>query len=486
MVHQNSSRRQLTYEMKTSLVEQIKNNPYQTTKDLQRFFYDKYGLEICQTTLSCILKKEGLGIKKAGGKGRNSGSLDNVSSSPPPQQQQLPPYQPINPITSPSMSQFLSSQYPNTDIYTSPIHDNTRPLTSNPATSFVDVSPLPSSNTSSNLLAPISSTTSSTLSQLPHESLAQLNQFPHLALNQLPNYTFHTPSPIESNFPIKSEDSPKNGYKIYNTNILCNDDATQVLPVVSSNIHNIPGMPNLQGLPNMGLNYGLNNYNFNSFSQVPSVAGLSSNINNYVPPPTVSTAPATPPSDTESTFSSNSSNYTSNPRSQLYDINIINPHVKRFRPSSQYQQLEKVVLKLACDLHREHRSKVDEFKQRQNQISSNYRYNALSPPMNYGFDTTDNINSNDPNNNSNFNTNNTNTNMTNNDPGIVTPLPSPEQLTNSEIVKRIKKEITTSPQYESVSRPIYLNQFIHKCLKRYQFTDELIDRLNNVDPLSMN
>lgn len=77
---------------------------------------------------------------------------------------------------------------------------------------------------------------------------------------------------------------------------------------------------------------------------------------------------------------------------------------------------------------------------------------------------------------------------------MMSPVPSPpaipiegppSPLTNSEIVKRIKKEITTAPQYQNIQKPIYLNQFIHKCLRRYQFTDELIDRLSNVNPLSI-
>lgn len=374
-----TSRRQLTYEMKMSLVDQIRTNPHQSTKDLQRFFFERYNWEICQTTLSCILKKEGLGIKKLGGKGRNSTVNSNIYHH----QQQAQQYQP-------------PQQHHQYQHYAAPA---------------------------------------------PQQALPSINTF------------FSMSAPTSPNSRGSPSTSPKGSYKIYNTDILCNpedeEESTQRYAATVSeayaphhhhhqasaqrNSNSPPTPPNQPfGLVMSSPPQQQRQQVYLSPLQLPPDYQPQYPHQGYTPhhhqQPAPAPAPAPVAVPARATTPATSQNSI---RSDFYDINIINPDVKRFRPSSQYQQLEKVVLKLACDIHRQHMYATPDQQQQQQQ-------QPPSPPTS----------------------------------------PSASAGVNkSEMVKSIKKEILTSPQYQDIQKPIYLNQFIHKCLKRYQFTNELISRL---------
>lgn len=510
-----NSRRQLTYQMKNSLVEQIRQNPHQTTKDLQKFFFQKYNWEICQTTLSCILKKEGLGIKKIGGKGRNSLN----SSDPQPQQQQmqlsLPPlntspaayqytlpaphshphFQSNSHLTLPSPSS--SSDTTTTTTTTSNSDSNTTTTTTVTTTSRT------TTTSSSSLSSPISQYSyPNQISPVTNDSSSDLlnNTIINDSINITGNPLIKTPSHIPQphpemysstihtsslpsssssattttpppsnlvNIPTIGNTSPKGGYKIYNTNILCTSE--------EDDCHLIKTEPNTGNQPAVRRN---NKNKHRSTPITPTENDVKpSNLNSNSPSSSSSS------STDASSSSSSSSSHTFYPKNEFYDINIINPHVKRFRPSSQYQQLEKIVLKLACDLHRQHnliyntRPTQDD----QQQQSQDYRTNPalLSSILNntedqqpkHLIDQTSSPSSSLPSSSSSSSPNKVDGN---NGSSIVST------MSKSEMVKQIKKEILTSSQYQVVQKPIYLNQFIHKCLRRYQFTDELLSRLEDV------
>lgn len=367
------SRRQISYEIKSALIEKVRTNPNQSTKDLQNYFYDQYKWEICQTTLSCILKKEGLGIKKSGGKGRNR------------------------------LSEGSSEGY----------------------------------NAAEN--ADQSYTTSSGISNSNNNNSNTIRN--PMDLSIINNSPYSDPA-TESTLKRK----PKTGLAI--KDILCDseDDTTisnNTLSTASSSTPNTSTASTYSTYNNHNNNNSFTTANKNGSDKSPSPSNNA--VNSPSPKSTI--------------------------KADIYDVSIINPMVKRFRPSSQYQQLEKLVLKLACDV----------FKKYEDQNLNNNGNNGTSSSSS----NNNNINTatggrvfNDPSkpmgsSSSSLITFQLETQKSRNN-SINTDNAS-YPISKSEMVKLIKREI--QDKYKHVEKPIYLNQFIHKCLKRYKFTNELIKRL---------
>lgn len=380
------SRRQISYEMKRSLIEKFKSNPNQTTKGLQSFFLHEYNWEICQTTVSCILRKEGLRIKKIGGKGRNGRLYKNENSA------------------SSSSSSSGATQEENT-----------------------------------------SSGGSSIISS-------------------------------------GSSRSNKTGLSI--KDILCDEDEDESTKADSSN-------------------------------------SLSHSGNS-----------ASTDKTSDATNSSNNKNGTKNNMiKDIYNIGIINPTIKRFRPSTQFQELEKLVLKLTFDLYNEKVKKFEtqkEFYQRTNNNNINNMNNntpltslppsphnphnpgsssyfnqthdnkiTLPPPQAYlqqqqqqlqqqqqPFPPQNQLPPPPINMSQQYATPTFQENSCNNtnypSPGSNAPnytyMPNNYTISKTDMVKLIKQELSKE-QYKDIQKPIYLNQFIHKCLNRYRLTNELMEKL---------